>query len=63
MVQLVKPNKEKHKYVVGVDFGHGETSAAICELEWDKSAGTSEQKIRDIDMDRYAEIRRNKRSL
>ena len=54
MAQLVKPNKNKHKYVVGVDFGHGETSAAICELEWDKSAGTSEQKIRDIDMDRNA---------
>lgn len=54
MAQLVKPNKEKHKYVVGIDFGHGETSAAICELEWDKSAGTSEQKIRDIDMDRNA---------
>lgn len=54
MVQLVKPNKNKHKYVVGIDFGHGETSAAICELEWDKSAGTSEQKIRDIDMDRNA---------
>ena len=54
MAQLVKPYKEKHKYVVGIDFGHGETSAAICELEWDKSAGTSEQKIRDIDMDRNA---------
>ena len=54
MVQLVKPNKNKHRYVVGIDFGHGETSAAICELEWDKSAGTSEQKIRDIDMDRNA---------
>ena len=52
MAQLIKPNKEKHQYVVGIDFGHGETSAAICELEWDKSAGTSEQKIRDIDMDR-----------
>lgn len=54
MAQLVKPNKSKHKYVVGIDFGHGETSAAICELEWNKSAGTSEQKIRDIDMDRNA---------
>ena len=54
MVQLVEPNKNKHRYVVGIDFGHGETSAAICELEWDKSAGTSEQKIRDIDMDRNA---------
>ena len=54
MAQFVKPDKNKHQYIVGIDFGHGETSAAICELEWDKSAGTSEQKFRDIDMDRNA---------
>ena len=54
MAQLVRPDKNKHQYIVGIDFGHGETSAAICELEWDKSAGTSEQKFRDIDMDRNA---------
>ncbi len=54
MVQLVKPDKNKHQYIIGIDFGHGETSAAICELEWNKSAGTSEQKVRDIDMDRNA---------
>lgn len=54
MVQLVRPDKNKHQYIIGIDFGHGETSAAICELEWNKSAGTSEQKVRDIDMDRNA---------
>ena len=54
MAQLIKPNKEKHQYVIGIDFGHGETSAAICELEWNKSAGTSEQHRLDIDMDRSA---------
>lgn len=54
MVQLVRPDKNKHQYIIGIDFGHGETSAAICELEWNKSAGTSEQKFSDIDMDRSA---------
>lgn len=54
MVQLVRPDKNKHQYIIGIDFGHGETSAAISELEWNKSAGTSEQKVRDIDMDRNA---------
>ena len=41
MVKLVKPNPNQHKYVVGIDFGHGETSAAICELQWDTKAGQS----------------------
>ena len=54
MAQLVKPDKNKHQYIIGIDFGHGETSAAISELEWNKSAGTSEQKVRDIDVDRNA---------
>ena len=54
MVQLVRPDKNKHQYIIGIDFGHGETSAAICKLEWNKSAGTSEQKFSDIDMDRSA---------
>lgn len=54
MAQLVRPDKNEHQYIIGIDFGHGETSAAICELEWEKSAGTSEQKVRDIDMDRNA---------
>lgn len=49
--QLVKPIKGQHKYVVGVDFGHGETSAAICPLEWEKSAGQRESKEEDVDMD------------
>lgn len=25
----------KYEYVIGIDFGHGETSAAICALDWD----------------------------
>lgn len=30
---LIIPSRE-HKYVIGIDFGHGETSAAYCEIEW-----------------------------
>lgn len=54
MAKLVIPNKNKHKFVVGIDFGHGETSAATCELEWDKNAGQREANVLDIDMDRNA---------
>ena len=54
MAKLVIPNKNKHKFVVGIDFGHGETSAATCELEWDKDAGQRESNVLDIDMDRNA---------
>lgn len=50
MKQLIIPNKVNHKYVIGIDFGHGETSAAICELEWDKDAGHRELDVLDLDM-------------
>lgn len=26
----IVPDKNKHEYVIGIDFGHGETSAAYC---------------------------------
>lgn len=52
MSKLIIPDKSKHQYVVGIDFGHGETSAAICEMEWDKTAGQRENKPMDLDMDR-----------
>jgi hypothetical protein len=35
MKNLVIPDKNKHRFVIGIDFGHGETSAAFCRLEWD----------------------------
>lgn len=54
MVSLITPNKLYHKYVVGIDFGHGETSAALCELEWNKEAGQREENVLDLDMDRKA---------
>lgn len=34
-MEFVKPDKNKHTYVVGIDFGHGETSADICAIQWD----------------------------
>ena len=54
MAKLITPNKSKHHYVVGIDFGHGETSAAICPIEWDKDAGLRELNVQDIDLDRAA---------
>ena len=35
MSNFITPNKEVHKYIVGIDFGHGETSADICNIQWD----------------------------
>lgn len=29
-------DKKKIEYVIGIDLGHGETSAAICPMQWDK---------------------------
>lgn len=29
-------DKKKIEYVIGIDLGHGETSAAVCSMEWDK---------------------------
>ena len=54
MANLIFPDKDKHKYVIGIDFGHGETSAAICPIEWDIDAGQRETKVQDIDLDRAA---------
>lgn len=54
MAQLIKPNRKLHKYVVGIDFGHGETSAAICPIEWDTIAGKKEDNFMDIDLDSNA---------
>lgn len=29
-------DKKKIEYVIGIDLGHGETSAAVCPMQWDK---------------------------
>lgn len=54
MANLVIPNSSQHQYVVGIDFGHGETSAAICPIEWEKEASKRESNVQDIDIDRAA---------
>lgn len=51
MANLIIPEKYKHQFVVGIDYGHGETSAAICPIEWDKEAGKRETKVIDIQLD------------
>ena len=48
MANLTIPNPEVHKYIIGIDFGHGETSAAICSLEWGKEVTLIENLARDI---------------
>lgn len=35
MSNFITPNKDIHKYIIGIDFGHGETSADICNIQWD----------------------------
>lgn len=35
MRNFITPNKEVHRYIIGIDFGHGETSADICNIQWD----------------------------
>lgn len=51
MANLIIPDKTRHSYIVGIDYGHGETSAAICAIEWDKDAGQRETNVLDIDLD------------
>lgn len=45
----VTPDKNKHEYVIGIDFGHGETSAAYCEIGWDTSNGELKN-VKDIEV-------------
>lgn len=46
---LIIPTKE-HKYVIGIDFGHGETSAAFCEIEWGIPMSQSSKVTEDIEL-------------
>lgn len=45
----VSPNKDNHRYVVGIDLGHGETSAAYAEIGWGEDMGLLEP-VKDIDL-------------
>lgn len=44
----ISPDKNKHEYVIGIDFGHGETSAAYCPIGWDTPRGEMKDPI-DLD--------------
>lgn len=44
----IKPDKNKHQYIIGIDLGHGETSAAFCPIDWEKAAGELEG-VKDLD--------------
>lgn len=46
---LTSPNKDTHRYVVGIDFGHGETSAAYAEIGWGQNIATLDP-VKDIDL-------------
>lgn len=45
---LITPEKNRHEYVIGIDLGHGETSAAFCPIGWDLAPGELEI-IKDLD--------------
>jgi len=47
MPKLITPSKS-HEYVVGIDFGHAETSACVCEIEWGKNADEQNDKGEDL---------------
>ena len=36
---LVTPDPKQHEFMIGIDFGHGETSAASCVIGWELSPG------------------------
>lgn len=42
-------NKKKYEYVIGIDLGHGETSAAICPLQWDTPSANLDP-VKDLEM-------------
>lgn len=45
----VSMEKRKYEYVIGIDLGHGETSAAICPLQWDTPVGQLDP-VKDLEM-------------
>lgn len=46
----IVPDKNKHEYVIGIDFGHGETSAAYCSIGWGLPSGRLENAT-DIELE------------
>ena len=46
----MKPNRELHRYVVGIDFGHGETSAGILFIEWGDELQAGSYAVKEISL-------------
>lgn len=42
-------DRKKIEYVIGIDLGHGETSAAICPLQWDTPVEQLDS-VKDLEM-------------
>lgn len=48
--QKMAIDKKKIEYVIGIDLGHGETSAAIAPMQWDKLDNQLEA-VKDLEME------------
>ena len=46
----MKEANKKYEYVIGIDFGHGETSAAICPLQWEQENVDLLDPVKDLEM-------------
>lgn len=42
-------NKKQYEFIIGIDLGHGETSAAICPLQWDTPSANLDP-VKDLEM-------------
>lgn len=47
---FIQPDKNRHQYIIGIDFGHGETSVAIAQIDWD-SPYDKLGKVFDVELD------------
>lgn len=46
---MTEQEKKQYEYVIGIDLGHGETSAALCPLQWDTTKGMLDP-AKDLEM-------------
>lgn len=46
---MTDAQKKQIEYIIGIDLGHGETSAAICPMQWDKAVEQLDP-AKDLDM-------------
>lgn len=48
-INHMKVDKSKIDYVIGIDLGHGETSAALCATQWDQPVGQQDP-VKDLEL-------------